>query len=67
MRQPKNLKDVLDADMVSIIEEITDDSPSFPITSTPVKKYSARKSLCLFTHIFDVKNKTEQHHVTAAK
>ena len=51
----QNLKGVLDADMMSTQEEITDDSPSVPMTSTPVKKPSARKSLCLFTNIFDIK------------
>ena len=33
----QNLKDVLDAAMVSTPEEIIYDSPSFPMTSTPVK------------------------------
>ena len=36
-------------------------------TSTPVKKPSARKSLCLFTNILDVKPKTEKRHIVAAK
>ena len=53
--------------MVSTTEEITDDSPSFPMTSTPVKKPSARKSMCLFTNIFYVKNKTIKRRVGAAK
>ena len=39
-------------------EEMTDDSPSLPVTSTPVKKPSASKSLFIFTKIFDVKSKT---------
>ena len=50
----QNLKDVLYSDMVSTSEEIIDDSPSFPMTKTTVKKPSARKSLCFFTNIFDV-------------
>ena len=37
------------------------------MTSTPVKKPSARKSLCLFTKILDVKPKTEKHHIVAAE
>ena len=37
------------------------------MTSTPVKKQSARKSLCLFTNIFDVKNKTAERSIGAAK
>ena len=39
----QNLKDILDADMLSTAEDVTDDSPSWPIISTPVKKSSARK------------------------
>ena len=35
--------------------------------STPVKKRSARKSLCLFTNILDVKQKTEKRCIEAAK
>ena len=37
------------------------------MTSAPVKKPSARKSLCLFTKIFDVKKKTAKHRIGAAK
>ena len=37
------------------------------MTSTPVKKPSARKSLCLFTNILDVKPKTEKRRFVAAK
>ena len=44
--------------MVSTPEVFTDDSPISPMTSTQVKKSSAGKSLCLFTNILDVKNKT---------
>ena len=62
-----NLKDIMDAAMVSTPEDVTDDSPSFPMTSTPVKKSGARKSLCLFTDIFDVKTKAEKCCVGAAK
>ena len=36
------------------------------MTSTPIKKPSAQKSLCLFTNIFEVK-KTATHRVGAAK
>ena len=54
----QNFKKIIDADMVLTPEGVTDDSPNVPMTSTPVKKPSARKSLCLFTNIFDVKNKT---------
>ena len=34
----QNLKDILDASMVSNPEEVTDDSHNVPMTSTPVKK-----------------------------
>ena len=53
--------------MVSTPEGFIDNSPNVPLTSTPVKKPSARKSLCLFTNILDVKNKTAKHRVGAAK
>ena len=49
--------------MVSNTEEVTDVSPSLCINQTTAKKTSARKSLCLFTNIFDVKKKTEKRHV----
>ena len=65
--EQQNLKDVIDADMVSIPEGVTDNSPNVPLTSTPVKKPSARKSLCLFANIFDVKPKTEKLRIVAAK
>ena len=50
----QNLTDIIDAGMVSTPEEVTDDSTSLPMTSTPVKKPSASKSLCLITNILDV-------------
>ena len=37
------------------------------MTSTPFKKSSARKSLCLFTNILDVKPKTAKRRFVAAK
>ena len=37
------------------------------MTPTPVKKPSARKSLCIFTNILDVKKKTSTRRVGAAK
>ena len=43
----QNLKDIIDDDMVSTPEGVTDNIPNMPMTSTPVKKPSARKSLCL--------------------
>ena len=53
--------------MVYTPEEITDDSPSFPMTLKTAKRPSAMKLLCLFTNIFDVKNKTSKRRVGAAK
>ena len=44
--------------MVSNTEEFTDTSPRYFMTRTLVKKPNARKSLCLFTNILDVKKKT---------
>ena len=63
----QNLKDILDAAMVSNPEGVTDDSTNVPMTSTPVKKLSARKSLCLFINIFDVRKKTAKRRIGAAK
>ena len=41
--------------MVSTPERFTDNVPIYLMTSTPVKKPRARKSLCLFTNILNVK------------
>ena len=54
----KNLKDISDADIVSTPDQGTDVSPSLSIYQTTPKKPSARKSLCIFTNILDVKPKT---------
>ena len=56
----QDLKDVLDAAVVSTLKEITDDSFFLPMTQTLVRKPSSRKSLCLFTNILDVKNKNSK-------
>ena len=53
--------------MVFTPDGVTDDSPNFTMTSTPVKKPSTRKSLCLFTNIFDVRNKTAKRRIGSAK
>ena len=63
----QNLKDLIGAAMVSTPEEITDISPSLLIIQTTVKKPSAKKSLCLFTNIFDAENRTSKHRVGAVK
>ena len=43
--------------MVSTPEGFTKNSPISPMTSSPVKKTSAQKSLCMFTNALDVKEK----------
>ena len=50
----QQFKYIPESDMVSTPEGFTDDSPISPMTSTPVKKPCAKKSLCLFTKILDV-------------
>ena len=54
----QKLKDILEATLLSTPEGVIDNSPNVHITSSPVKKQSARKSLCLFTNILDVNSKT---------
>ena len=63
----QNLKDIIDAAILSTPEGVTDNSPNVHMTSTPVKKSSARKSLCLFTNILDVKPTTAKRRFVAAK
>ena len=63
----QNLKDIIDAAMASTQEGVTYNSSNVPLTSTPVKKPSARKSICLFTNILNVKLKTEKRRIVAAK
>ena len=53
--------------MVSTRGETTDDSPSFPMTQTTVKKPSSTKSLRLFTNIFDVLKRSAIRRVRAAE
>ena len=64
----QNLKDVLEAALLSTPEGVTDNIHNMPMPSTPVKKPSARKSLCLFTNILDVKpttakRQTQSHEI----
>ena len=63
----ENIKDILDATMVSTPDGVTDDTTTMPITSTSVKKRSARKSLCLFINILNVKKNTSKRRIGAAK
>ena len=53
--------------MVSTPEGVIDNSHNVPMKSTPVKKLSASKSLCLSTSILDVKPKTAKRPIVAAK
>ena len=63
----QNLKDMIDAAILSNPEGVTDDIPNVPMTSTPFKKPSARKSLYLFTNILDVKPKPTKRRFVATK
>ena len=63
----QQFKDILEAAMVSTTEGFNYDSPISPMASTPVKKPSYGKSLCLFTNILNVKKKTATRQVGAAK
>ena len=63
----QNLKDIIDSAILSTPEGVTDNSPNVHMASKPVKKPSARKSLCLFTNILDVNPKTAKRLFLAAK
>ena len=63
----QNIKDIIDAAILSNPKVVIDYSPNLPMISTSVKKPSASKSLCLFTNILGVKPKTEKRRFAAAK
>ena len=63
----QNLKDIIDAAIISTPEGVTDNIPNVHMSSKPVKKPSARKSLCLFTNILDVQSKTAKRRFVTAK
>ena len=63
----KNLKAIIDAAMVFTPEGVTDNIFNVPTTSTTVKKPRARKSLCLFTNILDIKLKTAKLGIVVEK
>ena len=63
----KQFKYILEADMVYTPEVSTNNSPISPMTSSPVKKPSAQKSLCMFTNVLDVNKKTAYRRFGAAK
>ena len=59
----QNLKDILATALLYTPEGVTDNIPNVHMTSSPVNKPSARKSLCLFTNILDVKHKTAKRRL----
>ena len=63
----QNIKDIIDAAILSTPEGVTDNCPNVHMTSKPVKKPSVMKSLCLFTNILDVKPTTAKRRFVAAK
>ena len=63
----QQFKDILEADMFSIPEGFTDNSPISPMNPKTVNKPSAQKSLCMFTNILDVNQKAAYRRVGAAK
>ena len=63
----QNFKDILESAILSTPEGVTDNSPNVHMKSSPVKKPSARKSLCLFTNILDVQPKTAKRRFVAEK
>ena len=54
----QNLKYIIETALLSTPEGFTDNSTNVNMISTPAKKPSARKSLCLFTNILGVKPTT---------
>ena len=62
-----NLKGIIDATIVSTLEGVKDNSPDVTMKSTPGKKPSAGKSLCLFSNTLDVKPKKAKRHIVAEK
>ena len=63
----KKFKDIIEAAMVSNSLGFTNKNPISPTTPKKVNKKSARKSLCIFTNILYVKNKTSICRVGGAK
>ena len=51
----QQFKYIIESTMVSTTYGFADNSIRYPITPTPIKKPSARKSLCLFTNLLDVR------------
>ena len=62
----KNFIYIIDAAILYTPEGVTDNSPNMYMPSTPAKKPSASKSLCLFTNILYVQPKTAKCLFVAA-
>ena len=62
-----NSKILLRLPLFILLKDSPFDSHISPMTSTPVKKPSAQKSLCMFTNILEVKKKTAYRQVGGAK
>ena len=63
----QNLKDIIEAVLLSNPEIFTDNIPNVHMELSPVKKPSASKSLCLFTNILDVNPKTAKRFFCGCK
>ena len=63
----QNIRYIIDAAILSTPGEFTYNSPNVNLTSSPVNKSSARKSICLFTNILDVQPKTAKCRFVAEK
>ena len=63
----QNLKDIIDTTILSTPEGFTDNIPNVPMASTPVKKPSSIKSLCIFTNILYVKLKKAKRRIVSTK
>ena len=63
----QNLKDIIEAAILSTPEGVTDNIPNVHLTSSEVRKPSTRKSLCLFTNILSVKPTTSKRRFVAAE
>ena len=59
--------DIIAASIISTPEVVTDNSTNVHMAPKPVKKPSAKKSLCLFTNILEVKPTTAKRRFVAAK
>ena len=63
----QNLKDIIEAAILSTTHGFKDNSPNVHMESSTVKKPSDRKSLCLFTNILAVKRTTSKRRFVAEK